>query len=178
MCAFCFRSKLTQQHRVPLERMASLALTLRPGLSGVQLVRMISRYARSDEFAAELNAKMALRGVSAAELCAAHDRQFDAIRHERAEWAERVAAGERAFSRLLDDTRLKVGEARARVAHLERELEEEEIDDAEHEQALKQKIRETRRLARAIAVHLLAGCGAVSGCSHSPEARACCLAGG
>lgn len=38
--------------------------------------------------------------------------------------------------------------------------------------------RETRRLARAIAVHLLAGCGAVSGCSHSPEARACCLAGG
>ena len=39
----------------------------------------------------------------------------------------------------------------ARVGQLERELEEEEIDDAEHEQALKQKIRETRRLAGALA---------------------------
>ena len=113
MCAFCFRSKLTQQHRVPLERMAALALALRPGLSGVQLVRMISRYARSDEFAAELNAKMALRGVSAAELCARTTASSTRC-GTSAEWAERVAAGERAFARLLDDTRLKVSEARAR----------------------------------------------------------------
>ena len=40
VCAFCFKNKLTKQHRVPIERLAAMLLHQQPGLAPLKLVQV------------------------------------------------------------------------------------------------------------------------------------------
>ena len=44
-CTFCMQSKLTNQHRLPLDRLASLHLRARPDLTGKEMARALARFA-------------------------------------------------------------------------------------------------------------------------------------
>jgi len=50
-CPWCFRSKLTKHHRMPIEKIAALMLQMEPSLPPRQLVHNVARYARSDKYA-------------------------------------------------------------------------------------------------------------------------------
>ena len=66
-----------------------------PGVTPRRLVHMLSRYTRSDKFAAEVNGALKGNGhVSETELCEAHQIAYDVMAQERAECARRVKEAE------------------------------------------------------------------------------------
>ena len=54
-CTFCFSSKLSRAHRLPIDRIPSLFLLLQPTLSAKDICRKVARYARNDDFCKEIN---------------------------------------------------------------------------------------------------------------------------
>ena len=72
-CNFCQNSKVSNVHRMPLERFARALLTLRPALTPQAMGREIARYARSDRIAERLNEELGWgRRGARASFCDAH----------------------------------------------------------------------------------------------------------
>ena len=100
VCPWCFRRKLSHQHRFPIERVAAALLASRPALSSEprQLVSILARYARNDEFAHKLNYDLGWKD-SEASLCDPHQIRHEAWLKEREDMA---AAMEREKKALAD----------------------------------------------------------------------------
>ena len=147
-CSFCFRQRVTTEHRLPLERAANALIATHVGLTPRELARLVAKYARSDAYARELNA-LVLGGVaSEAELCDAHQRAHDLMAKERADAKRRVKAAEAALAEGRESSQREIAGLRAQLAELRRELEDEDASDEEREGELKQLRRENRKLQR------------------------------
>ena len=131
-CSFCIRSRLSDINRMPMERLARELLMLDPALDARSLARSLSRYARSDKHAAELNVRI-LGSDHQAILCEPHAMQHDAQAQDRAEWAKRIKALEAKLAVEGAAHCAEVERLQAMIEKLEKDLEDEDLDDAEME---------------------------------------------
>ena len=81
-CSFCLRPKHTDVHRLHLEDLALRTFLQRPQITAVEMVKHISQYARSDEYA--LSENNSLMWESKAKLCDLHGLEHESIKEERA----------------------------------------------------------------------------------------------
>ena len=148
-CTFCLKNKLTKVHRVPIEKAATLILqTLGKDLTPLRLARLLAKYARSDEFAAEINESFQSHGLSKAELCGHHEHQFEAFAVERAELLAKIRRGDQQLAAERDRRLRETKGLEGRLAKLEHELEDDELDDARRELALRMRARENLQLQK------------------------------
>ena len=153
-CPFCLRSRLSKQHRMPVDRLAMLLQQSNPGIDARKISRQIARYARSDSYAAECNLKL-LGSSHEAEFCGSHATQHDELARERTEWARRVKALEAKLASEWMRWRSEIERLRSVVTSLERELEEENLDDEDMESLIRSQKRKiallTKKQADAVA---------------------------
>ena len=140
-CAFCFRSKLTTQRRMHMERFGLATVLQQPEIKPLELIKHICQYARSDTYAKAANEQLAWL-EQRVDLCETHDDLYVSLEEERR------AAGSKSNS--LQQALNKANKANAslheQLASMTRMLKAEDLDEGQSGSELKKAARKNIEL--------------------------------
>ena len=140
-CAFCFRSKLTTQRRMHLEKLGLSIVLQQPEIKALELIKHVCQYARSDTYAKATNEKLAWL-EQRVELCETHDDIYISLEEERR------AAGSKNHSlqQALNKANKENASLREQLSSMTRMLKAEDLDESEAASELKKTARKNIKL--------------------------------
>ena len=103
-CAFCFRSKLTSQRRMHIERLGLATILQQPEIKPLDMVKHICQYARSDAYAKATNEQLSWL-EQRVNLCETHDDLYVSLEEERRAAKSKSGALQQALKKRTRPTR-------------------------------------------------------------------------